>query len=127
MKTFTCIVILFILAICAIDAVSGPQGMHLWIDGAQVDGPLETLLALLFAGGGIVIAAVVLVVVVVLLAALFAGLGVAVLGVLALVAAVVALALSPLLLPLVGIALIWMVLSRRERRERTGRYTETKV
>lgn len=127
MKTVTCIVILFILGICAIDSVSAPHGMHLWIDGEQIDGPLETLIALLLAGGGIVIGALALVLVALLMGALFAGLGVAVLGVLALVAAVVALALSPLLLPLVAIALIWMVLARRERRERTGRHTEAKV
>ena len=124
MKTFVAIIILFVLALCVLNSVVPPQDMGIWFNGVQVNGPLETLVGLILAGGGILVAAVALVAVAMLVALLFAGLGVVVLGLLALVAVVVALAISPLMLPflLIG-AVLWYSMSRRERRERTGRFS----
>ena len=124
MKTFVAIVILFIIALCVLNAAAPPHDMGLWLNGQQIDGPLEGLFALVLAGGGLLIAGVALAAVVLLVGLLFAGLGVVVVGVLALVGVLVALAISPLLLPLLLVgAVIWLVLGRRERRERSGRFT----
>ena len=86
-------------------------------DGDQIDGPFGMLVGALFAGGGVLIAAVVLVCVATLLALVFAGVGVMLIGALALGAVLLAAALSPLLLPLlIPAGIIWLLV----RRNRTG-------
>ena len=124
MKTFTAIVVLFILALCVLNAAAPSHDMGIWLNGAPVDGVFETLAGLVLAGGGLLLAGVLLVAVAMLVALLFAGLGVAVVGLLAGACALVALIVSPLLLPLLIIgAVLWYGMARRERRERTGRFT----
>ncbi|RZA33626.1 MAG: hypothetical protein EOP92_19925 [Lysobacteraceae bacterium] len=73
-------------------------------------------MAVVFAGGGLVLAGVVMLVVGLVLAVVFAGVGVIVVGALGFAAVAVALALSPLLLPLlVPVAIIWYLVSRSRK------------
>ena len=117
MKNFAKIAILFLFAVLLLDiAFDAADFMSFNIDGDEVDGPLGALLAVLFAGGGLVIAGVVLLVVGLVLAVVFAGVGVIVVGALGFAAVAVALALSPLLLPLlVPVAIIWYLVSRNRK------------
>jgi hypothetical protein len=86
------------------------------IDGDEFDGPLGALIAMLFAGGGTLIAMLVLLVVGVVLAVVFAGVGIILIGGLGIGAVVLALAISPLLLPLLlPLALIWIIVSRSRK------------
>lgn len=88
------------------------------IDGDEFDGPLGALLSILFAGGGTLLAILVMTVVGVVLAVVFAGVGIILLGGLGIGAVVLALAISPLLLPLlVPLAVIWY-LTRRASKNR---------
>ncbi|QJD99531.1 hypothetical protein HH212_05430 [Massilia forsythiae] len=124
MKKRSVVVILFLFALLAWSA-SFHNGVMFDIDGDSVDGPFGALLALLFTGGGLLLAGFVILLVGGLLALVFAGVGVLCVGgfgvgALALVAAlafVAALALSPLLLPLLlgGLVLAMMHRSRRQR------------
>jgi hypothetical protein len=71
---------------------------------------------MLFAGGGTLIAVFVMLVVGAVLAVVFAGVGIILIGSLGLGAAVLALAISPLLLPLLlPLALIWYMLGRSRK------------
>ena len=117
MKNFAKIAILFVFALLLLDiATDAADFMHFNIDGDPVEGPLGALLAVLFAGGGLVLAGVVMLVVGAVLAVVFAGVGVIVVGALGFAAVAVALALSPLLLPLlVPVAIIWYLLSRKRK------------
>lgn len=117
MKTFAKIAILFLFAVLLLDiAFDAADFMSFHIDGEEFDGPLGALLGVLFAGGGIVIAAIVTVVVGVVLAVVFAGVGVILLGALGVAVVAVALAISPLLLPLlVPVAIIWYLVSRSRK------------
>jgi len=86
------------------------------IDGDEFDGPLGALIAMLFAGGGTLIAMLVLLVVGVVLAVVFAGVGIILIGGLGIGAVVLALAISPLLLPLLlPLALIWYMVGRSRK------------
>ena len=117
MKNFAKIAILFVFALLLLDvAFDAADFMSFNIDGDEVDGPLGALLAVLFAGGGLVLAGVIMLVVSVVLAVVFAGVGVIVVGALGVAAVAVALALSPLLLPLlVPVAIIWYLVSRSRK------------
>lgn len=117
MKNFAKIALLFVFALLLLDiAFDAADFMHFHVDGDEVDGPLGALLGLIFAGGGLVIGGVVLLVVGVVLAVVFAGVGVIVVGALGFAAVAVALALSPLLLPLlVPVAIIWYLVSRNRK------------
>jgi hypothetical protein len=121
MKNRSAVIILFVFALLAWNAFhySGDFGFN--IDGDKIDGPLEALVAMLFAGGGMVLAGFILLLVGGLLALVFAGVGILCVGGLALGALLVALMVSPLLLPLLlPLALVWYLASR-SRKQRTLR------
>ena len=105
-----------LLAVSAWQAVFG-DGMHVNIDGDEIDGPLGFILGTLFAGGGLLIAAVAVTCATVLVGVLFAGLGILMIGGMALLAVVVAAAVSPLLLPLLIPVGIYWILRARSRKQ----------
>jgi hypothetical protein len=109
------IVFLFALLLWNVFAF-GLGDMSVNIDGDEFDGPLGALLSMLFAGGGTLLAVLVMAVVGVVLAVVFAGVGIILLGGLGLGAVVLALAISPLLLPLlVPLAVIWYLCKRSSK------------
>ena len=115
MKKYAPYVILFLFAALLFN--SWGNDMTVNFDGDEIDGPLGWMLATLFAGGGTLLAIFITLMVGVLLAVVFAGVGVILLGSLAIGAVVVALAISPLLLPLViPVALVWYLMSRSSRK-----------
>ena len=86
------------------------------IDGDDIGGPLGALLALLFGGGGMLLAGVIMLMVGAILAVVFAGVGILCIGGLGLGALVLALAVSPLLLPLLlPVAIVWYLVSRSRK------------
>jgi hypothetical protein len=105
------IVFLFALLLWNVFAF-GLGDMSVNIDGDEFDGPLGALLSMLFAGGGTLLAILVMTVVGVVLAVVFAGVGIILLGGLGIGAVVLALAISPLLLPL---AVIWYLCKRSSK------------
>ena len=114
MKKYAPYIILFLFAALLFN--SWGNDMTVNVDGDEIDGPLGWMLATLFAGGGTLLAAFITLMVGVLLAVVFAGVGVILLGSLAIGAVVVALAISPLLLPLViPVALVWYFMSRSRK------------
>ncbi|MDM5179647.1 hypothetical protein PO883_20870 [Massilia sp. DJPM01] len=120
MKKYAPLLLLFLFIMVAWEAMVGPSGMSINIDGDQLHGPGAALVGVLFAGGGLLIAGLVMLCVGVLLALVFAGLGVLAVGGLALGAIVLALMISPLLLPLaIPLAIIWYLASRT-RKQRAG-------
>ncbi len=115
MKKYAPYVILFLFAALLFN--SWGNDMTVNFDGDEIDGPLGWMLATLFAGGGTLLAIFITLMVGVLLAVVFAGVGVILLGSLAIGTVVVALAISPLLLPLViPVALVWYFMSRSSRK-----------
>jgi hypothetical protein len=109
------IVFLFALLLWNVFAF-GLGDMSVNIDGDEFDGPLGALLSMLFAGGGTLLAVLVMAVVGVVLAVVFAGVGIILLGGLGIGAVVLALAISPLLLPLlVPLAVIWYLCKRSSK------------
>jgi hypothetical protein len=71
---------------------------------------------MLFAGGGTLLAAVIMLMVGAILAVVFAGVGIMLIGGLGLGALLLALAISPLLLPLLlPLALVWYLASRSRK------------
>jgi hypothetical protein len=121
MKKIAPYVILFLFAMLAWNVFVHNDGMTFNIDGDEVGGPLGALLGMLFAGGGIMIAVLVMVVVGVMLAVVFAGVGIIVVGALAVAALAIVAAISPLFLPLLlPLALIWFFV-RRSRKHRALR------
>lgn len=116
MKKYAPYVILFLSALLLWNVAGDMGGMTLNVDGEEIDGPLGALLAVLFAGGGTILGILVTLVVDVVLAVVFAGLGVILLGVLGVCAVSVALLVSPLLLPLLlPLALVWYFVNRARR------------
>jgi hypothetical protein len=114
MKKYAPYIILFLFAALLFN--SWGNDMTVNFDGDEIDGPLGLLLATLFAGGGTLLAAFITLVVGVVLAVVFAGVGVILIGALGIGAVVVALAISPLLLPLViPVALVWYLMSRSRK------------
>lgn len=119
MKKYAPWIILFLFAAMLFNAAVWSGDMSFNVDGDDIDGPLGFVLAGLFAGGGTLLGAFITVVVGVVLAVVFAGVGVILLGTLAIGAVAVALAISPLLLPLViPVALVWYFMSRSRRAAR---------
>jgi hypothetical protein len=113
--------IIFLLAIAACQSIFG-DGMHFNIDGEEFDGPLGTLLGMVFGGAGMLLAGVIMVCVALFLCVLFASLGImAVLGV-ALGAVILLATISPLLLPLaIPLVLYWLLVSRpRKQRQQAA-------
>jgi len=120
-------IVLFLLVIVAWDAMFEPYHLSFVFDDGDVDGPLGGLLALLFAGGGLVIGLVALVFAAVVVAVVFAGLGLIALVGLILGAVIVAAVVAPFLLPLlIPVAIIWYLLSR-DRKNRQHRVAQQAV
>jgi hypothetical protein len=119
MKKTAAFVILFLFAMLAWNVfVFSHHGgdMSVNIDGDEIDGPLGALLAMLFAGGGTLLAVVIMLMVGAILAVVFAGVGILLIGGLGLGAVILALAISPLLLPLLlPVAVIWYLASRSRK------------
>jgi hypothetical protein len=116
MKKTTLFILLFLAAMVLwnVFAWNGNAVVHL--DGDDIDGPLGALLATVFAGGGVLLAGVILMLVFGVLAVVFAGVGVLFVGVLALVAVVLAVALTPVMLPLlIPVAIVWYCVGRSRR------------
>jgi hypothetical protein len=116
---FAAVILLLAVAIC--QSIFG-DGMHVNIDGDEIDGPLDAVLGLVFGGAGMLLAGLIMTCVTVFLCLLFASLGIlAVFGV-GLAAVVAVAAVSPLLLPLlIPIGLYWLLVSRprKQRRQAT--------
>ena len=117
MKTTVKIIILFLFAVLLLNIFTETADfMTVNIDGEEFGGPLGWLVGLVFAGGGAVIATVVMLFVGLVLAVVFAGVGVILLGALGLGAVSLALLVSPLLLPLLlPLALVWYLVSRSRK------------
>lgn len=115
MKKYAAIVILFLVALLAWNSLSGSD-MHVLVDGEEFDGPLGTLIGIVAGTVGLLVAGVALLVAGTVLALVFAGLGVAAIFGLLLGAVVLAIAVSPLLLPLlVPVGIIWFFMRRNRR------------
>jgi hypothetical protein len=121
MKKIAPYIIVFLAAVLFMNVFGAANDWNVDIDGDHFDGPLGALVGLLAGGLGIVIAGVVMVGVAALLAVIFAGLGIFAVGAVIIALLVGALALTPLLLPLlIPIGIIWFLVSRsRRNRERT--------
>jgi hypothetical protein len=92
----------------------GDASFH--IDGDEIDGPLGAMLGILLGGGGVLIGLLVTVVVGAVLAVVFAGVGVVIIGALAIAGVAVAAAIVPFLLPLLlPLAVIWYLVSRSRK------------
>lgn len=116
MKKTAYFVIAFLFALLLWNVFAYGGGPVVDIDGDRIDGPLSALLAMLFAGGGTLIAVLAMLVVGVVLAVVFAGVGIILIGGLGIGAVVLALAISPLLLPLLlPLALIWYLVGRSRK------------
>jgi hypothetical protein len=98
--------------------------MHMQFNGDDIDGPLEWLFGLVFAGGGLLIAAIALVCAAVVTGVVLAGVGVVLIAVVALCMAL-ALALStPVLLPLlIPVAIVWLIVSRNRKQAQTRQHS----
>jgi hypothetical protein len=116
MKKTATFVIVFLFALLVWNVFFYSSDMSFNIDGDEVGGPLGTLLAMLFAGGGTLIAVLAMLVVGAVLAVVFAGVGIILIGGLGIGAAALALAISPLLLPLLlPLAVIWYLVKRSNK------------
>jgi hypothetical protein len=120
MKKTATFVILFLFALLLWNVFAfgfnGGDNMVVNVDGDEIDGPLGALLAMLFAGGGTLLAVLIMLVVGAVLAVVFAGVGIILIGGLGIGAVVLALAVSPLLLPLLlPLAVIWYMVSRSRK------------
>ena len=116
MKKIVPYLVLFLCALLLWDLLFtfGDASFH--IDGEEVGGPLGAMLGILLAGGGTLIGLLVVVVVGVVLAVVFAGVGIVVIGALAIAGLAVAAAIVPFLLPLLlPLAVIWYLVSRARR------------
>lgn len=121
MKKILTFVLVFMLACLFLDKIGGSD-LHMQFNGDDVDGPLEWLFGMAFAGGGLLIALIALVCAAVVAGMVIAGVGVFVVAGLAiacgvLVAVLLALS-SPVLLPLLILAAFAWLLVSRNRRQR---------
>jgi len=116
MKKSATIVILFLFALLVWNMFAWSGDMAFHMDGDEIDGPLEALLGLVFAGGGMLLAGGIMLLVGAILAVVFAGVGILAFGGLALGALVLVLLVAPLLLPLlVPVAIVWWLVGRSRR------------
>lgn len=116
MKKYVPFVLIVLFALLLWDIAGIDDGMSFHFDGEAFDDPAGALLGMLLAGGGAILAVLVTLFVGVVLAVVFAGVGVIVLGALGLGAVSVAVLVSPLLLPLLlPLALVWYLVSRSRR------------
>ena len=119
MKKLLTFVLVVMLACLFLDKI-GATDMHMQFNGDDIDGPLEWLFGLVFAGGGLLIAAIALVFAAVVTGVVLAGVGMVVIAVVAL-CMLLALALSaPVLLPLlIPVAIVWWLVSRNRKQVST--------
>lgn len=123
MKKYLPYVIVFLFAVLLWDALSYSGDWMFHLDDDEFEGPFGALLGLVLAGGGTLLGLLITLVVGVVLAVVFAGLGVLLLGGLCIGAVALALLVSPLLLPLLlPLALVWYLVSR-SRRQRAAAKT----
>lgn len=116
MKKIAPFVILFLVALLALNMLVDTSDFIFNIGDEEFDGPLGAVLGLLFGSLGLIIGTVVALCVGALLAVVFAGVGVLIIGALALAAVLAAVAVSPLLLPvLIPVAITWFFVSRARR------------
>ena len=115
MKKLLTFVLVVMLACLFLDKI-GATDMHMQFNGDAIDGPLEWLFGLVFAGGGLLIAAIALVFAAVVTGVVLAGVGMVVIAVVAF-CMLLALALSaPVLLPLlIPVAIVWWLVSRNRK------------
>ena len=116
MKKIAPYIILILCALLLWDLLFtfGDASFH--IDGEEFDGPGGAMLGVLLGGGGMLIGLLVTVVVGAVLAVVFAGVGIVVIGALAIACVAVAAAIVPFLLPLLlPLALIWYLVSRSRK------------
>ena len=121
MKKILTFALVLMLACLFLDKIGGSD-LHLQFNGEEVDGPLEWLFGMAFAGGGVLIALIALVCAAVVAGLVMAGVGVVVMagiaiGVGALVLLLLALS-TPVLLPLLILAAFAWLLVSRNRRQR---------
>ena len=116
MKKIAPYIILVLCALILWDLLFTFSGASFHIDGDEVDGPIGAMLGILLGGGGVLIGLLVTVVVGAVLAVVFAGVGVVIIGALAIAGVAVAAAVVPFLLPLLlPLALIWYLVSRSRK------------
>lgn len=123
MKKLLTFVLILMLACLFLDKISATD-MHMQFNGDDVDGPLEWLFGVVFAGGGLLIAALALVCAAVVTGVVLAGVGVVLLAVVA-CCVVLALAIStPVLLPLLlPIAIVWLLVSRSRKQAQARQHS----
>ena len=121
MKKILTFALVFMLACLFLDKIGGSD-LHMQFNGDEVDGPLEWLFGMAFAGGGLLIALAALVCAAVVAGMVIAGVGVFVVAGLAIACGVVVIVLlalsSPVLLPLLILAAFAWLLVGRNRRQR---------
>ena len=123
MKKLLTFALILMLACLFLDKI-GATDMHMHFHGDDVDGPLEWLFGLVFAGGGLLIAAIAVVCAAVFTGVVLAGVGVVLLAVVAF-CVVLALALStPVLLPLlIPVAIVWWFVSRNRKQAQARQHS----
>ena len=123
MKKLLTFVLILMLACLFLDKI-GATDMHMQLDGDEIDGPLEWLFGLVFAGGGLLIAALALVFAAVVTGVILAGVGMVLVVVVA-CCVVLALALStPVLLPLlIPVAIVWLLVSRNRKQAQARQHS----
>jgi len=113
MKKIAPYIILFLLAMVAWEAMFESSGVSFMLDDGDFDGPFGSLIGMLFAGGGMLIGAIAMIFAAIVVAVVFAGLGLIAVAGLALGAVIVAAIVAPFMLPvLIPAAIIWFLLSR---------------
>jgi len=118
MKQSAAFFLLFLFAVVAWSASHHGADMGFWIDGDEIDGPLEALLGMVFAGGGLLLGGAIALLVGAILAVVFAGVGIVVIAALAVAALAVALTVAPFLLPfLLPVLLIGYLMGRSRRHQ----------
>ena len=123
MKKLLTFALVVMLACLFLDKI-GAMDTHMQFNGSDVDGPLEWLFGLVFAGGGLLIAAIAVVCAAVLTGVVLAGVGVVLIAAVAF-CVVLALAFSmPVLLPLlIPVALVWLLVSRNRKQAQARQHS----
>lgn len=124
MKKILAFALILVLASLFLDKI-GASDMHMQFNGDDIDGPLEWLFGLVFAGGGLLIALIALVCALAVAGMVVAGVGIFMVAGVVLGGGVLLLVLlacsAPVLLPLLVIAAVIWLLSSRSRRQAQAR------
>jgi hypothetical protein len=108
--------VIVLIAVAAWHAIDVGD-MSVDIDGDRLDGPLGTLVGLLFGGAGLIIAAIAITCAAVFVGLLFAGLGILMVAGLALLAVLLLAVIAPFTLPLlVPLGIFWLFAARAKRK-----------